>query len=122
MPATKENTAVFTAQALAGGGGPTNSGFVNLRTAYGGEWHIKVTNGISRLAKGVQVQVEVAPDQVAGNESPFDCRQVAAQEANAVTRFPVVRVPPEANFTRIVVTHGDAAATIDAIFTRLSQV
>lgn len=121
MPATKDNIAIFTAKSLGGGGGPTESGFVDLRTAYGGVWQITVTNGVLRLSKGVEVQAEISPDQVAGNEFPFDCRQIADQEANAVTKF-AIRIPPEVRHTRIKVTHADVDATIDAIFTRLTQV
>lgn len=121
MPATKDNIVAFSAEPLAGGGGPTNSGFMDLRTSYGGVWQVTITNGPNRLGKGVQVQAEIAPDQVAGNQFPFDCRQVAKQEANEVTKF-AIRIPPEVQFTRLVVTHGDDAAEIDAVFTRLTQV
>ncbi len=122
MPATKENIAVFTAAALSGGGGPTDSAWQNLQTAYGGVWQITVTNNaVTKQAKGVQIQVQVAPDQVAGNDFNFDCRQIASQEISAVSKF-VVRVPPECQFTRLHVTHGNEAATISAIFTRLTQV
>lgn len=121
MPAIKDNLVQLTAKALAGGAGPTFSPLVDLRTAYGGVWQITVTNGPNRLGKAVEVQVEIAFDTVAGNEFPFDCRQVAKQPANAKAKF-AVRVPPEARRTRIAITHGDDAATIDAVFTRLTQV
>lgn len=121
MPAVKDNILVLDALALTGGAGPTFSGFQDLRVAYGGIWYIEVTNGIQKQSNGVQVQAQVAPDQLAGNDFDFDCRQIAEQDANGLTKF-VVRIPPEVPFTRLKITHGDQSATITARFTRLTQV
>ena len=66
--------------------------------------------------------VQIAKDQVAGNEAPFDCRHVAGDLADEVSRF-VIRIPAEVPFTRIEVEENDqAATTIDAFFTSLDQV
>jgi hypothetical protein len=121
MPAVKDKIALMSAVALPGGGGPTSSGSVDLRTAYGAIFYVTVTNGVNRLGQGVVVQLEVAPDQIAGNEIPFDCRHVAGQQANEVSKF-AIRVPPEVQFARATVAHGDDAATIDVAVDRLTQV
>ena len=121
MPSVKENVNIFSAQALASGGGPTTSGFVDLRDDYGGIWHVTVTMLAQKASKGVQVQAEVAPTQTAGDETPFDCRHIANELAAAVTKF-TIRIPPEAQFTRLVVQHTDENAQVDAIFARLAQV
>ncbi len=122
MPAIKSNVNSFAAKALTGGGGPTSTARVDLRTAYGGIWQITITNNAAnRLAKGVEVQAQVAPDQTAGTQIPFDCRRVAGQEKSEVTKF-TIRIPPEPNFTLLEVKHGDEDATITATFTRIDQV
>lgn len=121
MPAVKDKIALLSSVALAGGGGPTASGYVDLRTSYGAIFYVTVTNGTNRLGQGVSVQAEVAPDQVAGNEAPFDCRHVAGQQANEVSKF-TIRIPPESQFARLVVNHGDDSATIDVNVDRLTQV
>lgn len=121
MPAEKTDFSLFAAQSLTGGAGPTTSGWVDLQTGYGGIWYISITNGISRQAKGVEVQVQIAKNQVAGNDYDWDCRKIAAQDASEESKF-VVRVPLGAKFSRVVITHGDqdAVATVD--FTRTTQV
>lgn len=113
MPATKTPFTIFSAQSLTGGGGPTQSSWVDLREAYGAIWYVTITNGINRLSQGVEVQAEIAKNQTAGNEHPWDCRKIGKQEKDAVTKF-VIRIPPEADFSRLDVQHGDADATIDA--------
>ena len=122
MPATKEDFVAFNELNLVGGAGPTSSGYQDLRTSYGGVWQIRITNNVlNRQAKGVQVQVEIAPDQTAGNTYPFDCRFIAGQDISEVSKI-AIRIPPEAKFTRLTVTHGNEDAKITAILTRLSQV
>jgi hypothetical protein len=122
MPAVKSDTTVFSARVLNGGAGSTvNSGFVDLRTRYGGVWQVKVTNGATRPSQGVTVQAEISPNQIAGNEFPFDCRHTAGQDANEVSKF-TIRIPPEVKFTRLSVGEADEDTTIDAILTSLDQV
>jgi hypothetical protein len=122
MPAVKTDVTVFAAKLLnAGVGTQTPSGWVDIRTQYGGIFQVTVTNGGTKLDKAVQVQAEISPNQQAGNEFPFDCRHVAQQDPNDVTKF-TIRIPPEVKFARLMVTEGDQNATIDAIFTRLDQV
>lgn len=121
MPAVKDNILVMNATALTGGGGDVFSGYQNLQTAYGAIWYVEVTNGIQAQGKGVVVQAQVAPDQVAGNDFDFDCRHIAKQDASGVDKF-VIRIPPEVPFTRLKVTPGDQNATVTARLTRLTQV
>lgn len=121
MPAVKDKIALMSATAILGGAGPTNSGYVDLRTAYGAIFYVTITNGVQRLSRGVSVQAEVSPDQQVGNEVPFDCRHVAGQQANEISKFSI-RVPPEVQFARLNITHGDDDATIDVNVDRLTQV
>lgn len=122
MPATKSDTKVFDSQLLNSGiGAITNSPYVDLPTKYGGIWQIKVVNASTRLSKGVEVQAEISPDKVSGNEYPFDCRHIAGQDADEDSRF-TIRIPPEVKFARLVITEGDEDANITAIFTSLDQV
>ena len=121
MPALKDNFLVQNAVTLTGGAGPTDSGFQDLRTAYGAIWYIEITNGANRQGKGVVVQAQVAPDKIAGRDFDFDCRNVADQAANAKSKF-VVRIPPEVPFTRLTIEHGDEDATVTSRLTRLTQV
>lgn len=121
MPSTKNTLTLFAAQALSGGGGPTFSGFLDLRDSYGGIYYITVTNGGIRQSTPVIVEAEIAPNQTAGEEAPFDCRKVATQAANGVSKF-AIRIPPEPQFSRLKVSHGDQSATIDVKFDELTQV
>lgn len=126
MPATKKNFTIFDGTQTftgtdAAGGPETKSGVVDLRVAYGGIWQIIVTNGANQQSKGVEVQAEVGPDQQDANFVPFDCRRVAAQDANGKTAF-AIRIPHEPNFSRIVVKHGNEDCTVVANFTRVDQV
>lgn len=122
MAAVKSDTTTFAARLLNGGAGSTvNSAWVNLSTRYGGIWQVKITNGSTRPSQGVTVQAEISPNQVAGNEFPFDCRHTAGQDADEVTKF-TIRIPPEVKFSRLSVGEADEDATIDAVFTSLDQV
>ncbi len=122
MPAVKSDTVVWAAKALNSGvGAVTNTAWVDLRTRYGGIFMVKVTNGAARPTQGVVVQAEVSPNQVAGNEFPFDCRQVAGQDADEVTRF-TIRIPPEVKFARLSAIEADEDTVIDATLTSLDQV
>lgn len=122
MPAAKSDIVLFTAVLLdAGAGAIRDSGWVDLRTYYGGIFQVKITNGVTRPSQGVVVQAQITPNQVAGNEFPFDCRQVAGQDANEVSKF-TIRIPPEAKFARLRLVEADEDCTVDATFTRLDQV
>lgn len=122
MPAVKSDTNVFSATLLnSGAGAVKTSGYVDLRTKYGGVWMVKITNGATRPSQGVVVQAEISPDQVAGNEFPFDCRHVAGQDANEISKFSI-RIPPEVKFTRLFLLEADENTTVDATFTSLDQV
>lgn len=121
MAAVKDTTLVMNGQNLTGGGGDVFSGYQDLRTAYGAIWFIEVENDVQKQEQGVVVQAQLAPDQVAGNDFDFDCRKVAVQAASTKSKF-IIRIPPEAPFTRLKVTPGNEDATITARLTVLTQV
>ncbi len=121
MAAIKSAVSIFTAQALAGDSGVTTSGWLNLDTRYGGIVQGKVTNGGTTLGKGAVIQAQISPNQAAGAEADFECRRVMGKDASEVTTFEI-RIPPEVQNLRLKVNRGDAAATIDAIFSRLDEV
>ena len=122
MPATKSDTTVLSAVTLnAGIDAVRDSPFVDLTLKYGGVWLVKITNGATRLVQGVVVQAFIAANKLAGNDFPFDCRHVAGQEANEVSKF-AIRIPPEVKFTKIQLIESDEDAEVTATFTSLDQV
>lgn len=120
MPASKEVISVASGVTLSGGGGPTKTGYADLRTAYGAIWLVTLTNSSNKLSKGAQVQAQVS-DQQSTDAWDFDCRHVGKDEADAVTRI-AIRIPAEVNFSRLDVQHADFDVTLDAKLIRFSQV
>lgn len=120
MPSVKEPISIATAFALGASGGPTFTPYASNTIAYGGIWLVTITNSSNKFSKGVQVQAQISNAQGA-DAWDFDCRHVASDRADAVSRF-AVRIPAEVNYTRLRVQHGDEAAVLDAVFLRLTQV
>ena len=120
MPTVKEPITIETAKAIAAGGGPTFTAYAPNTVGYGGIWLVTITNSNNKFSKGVQVQAQIALNQTA-DAWDFDCRHVASDRKLVKSRF-AIRIPAEINYTRLKITHGDEAATLDAVFLRLSQV
>jgi len=122
MPTTKSNFVLVSAANLNGGAGAvTFSPWLDMRDEYGAILYAKITNPASAASQGVIVELEISPDQVAGNIFPFGCREVAAKEASAVSLFPF-RVPLEVRNARLKFTHTDQVSVADVQATRVDQV
>lgn len=120
MPTIKDPITIESAKAIAAGGGPTLTAYAANTVQYGGIWLVTITNSSNKFSKGLQVQAQIALSQTA-DAWDFDCRHVASDRADAVTRI-AIRIPPEINYTRLKISHGDQAAVLDAVFLRLTQV
>lgn len=122
MPTTKSNLNLLSSSSLSGGpGANTFSPWLDMKDEYGAILYVTIANPASVASQGVVAELELSPDQVSGNDFIFGCRQVAAKEASAVSRF-AFRVPLEARNARIKFTHSDQTSVADVQATRVDQV
>ena len=122
MATTKGKTAIWNAQPLSGGGGPTSSSKITLTDAYAIVLMVKLTNGATAPTTPAQIQVQLTPDSATEEWYDFGGPLVGSATNSGVESWSF-EIPAGAMYLQLVATHGDTqAVTVDADVSELTAI
>ena len=119
MATTKAPTTVWTAQTLTAGAGDTPSSSLNLTDGYGGNYHIKLTNGATGPTIPAQVQIQTSPDDSFWTN--YGPPLIGSVANSAVVSWSDLTIEPGVRFARLVAgSNTTQNVTVAAVFTEIT--
>ena len=121
MATTKADTAIWSAQSLSAGGGPTTSSAVVLDDGYGAALHVKLTNGGTGPTTAAQIQIQTSADNSEWYD--FGTPLVGGVANSEVVSWGGIEIPAGVEYLRLVATHPTGqAVTVDADLSEVTAI